>query len=140
MVATLSDTDIQQIISARHHSPRSVLGYHEIAAIDNTQSQPRCVARVFEPDAVSVSLFWQDEDPSAARPLQQVHPAGLFEGEVGLRRPVVPYRLIVRYHDGSTHSRYDAYYFATALRDLDLHLLSEGNHQGIYRLLGAHPE
>jgi 1,4-alpha-glucan branching enzyme len=140
MVSTLSDIDIQQIISASHHSPRSLLGYHEFPAAGDVQQPPRCVVRVFEPGAAEVALFWRDEDASAARPLRQVHAAGLFEGEVDWRQPLVPYRLIVRYLDGNTHTRYDPYYFAPSLRDLDLHLFGEGNHHGIYRVLGAHPQ
>jgi len=140
MVSTLSNTDIQQLVSASHHAPRSVLGYHEYPEADNSDAPPRCVVRVFEPGAASVALSWRDEDASAARPLRQLHPAGLFELELEPRRPVVPYRLEVRYHDGNTHTKYDPYYFGSSLRDLDLHLFGEGNHHGIYRVLGAHPQ
>ena len=139
MVSTLSDTDIQLLVAASHHAPRSVLGYHEIPAAVASQP-PRCLVRVFEPAAVSVTLHWRDRDPSTAVPMREVHPAGVFEIDVEERRPVVPYRLTVRYEDGNTHTRYDPYYFATSLRDLDLHLFGEGNHHGIYRVLGAHPE
>ena len=142
MVSTLSATDVQLIISAEHRTPRSVLGYHEIAPADNAAAdqQPVCVVRVFEPDAESVAVHWHDEDVAAARPLQQIHPAGLFEGSVELRRPTVPYRLSVRYRDGQTLAKYDPYYFAPSVRELDLHLFGEGNHHGIYRVLGAHPQ
>jgi 1,4-alpha-glucan branching enzyme len=140
MVSTLSDTDIQQLIGASHHAPRSVLGYHEFPAAADVQQPPRCVVRIFEPGASAVALYWRDQDASTARPLRQVHPAGLFEGEVEWRCPVVPYRLSVRYLDGNTHTRYDPYYFTPSLRDLDLHLFGEGNHHGIYRVLGAHPQ
>ena len=138
MAATPSSDDIQLLISARHGSPRSVLGYHELSVADG--QPPQCVVRVFEPDAVSATLHWQDEDSSAARPLQLAHPSGLFAGEVPMRRPTVPYRLTFTYRDGHTHTRHDAYYFAPEVRDLDLHLFGEGNHHGIYRVLGAHPQ
>jgi 1,4-alpha-glucan branching enzyme len=137
MASTLSDIDLQLIIAASHHAPRSVLGYHELTAGDGGAT--RCFIRVFEPGAASVAMYWQDEDAAAARPLTQVHPAGFFEGEVPKRQPVVPYLLRVHYRDGNSHTRHDPYYFAPSLRELDLHLFGEGNHHGIYRVLGAHP-
>ena len=47
-------------------------------------------------------MFWEDEPPEAARALKRLHPAGLFEGRLPYRRPLVPYRVRVRYPDGHT--------------------------------------
>ncbi len=143
MVPTLSTTDLESIVSSSHSTPRSVLGYHELPALpgaSDAERPPRCMVRVFEPGAAAVAVYWGDEDPASAWPLQQIHPSGVFEGEIARRCPVVPYKLDVRYHDGTTLTRHDAYYFPTSLRDLDLHLFGEGNHHGIYRVLGSHPE
>jgi 1,4-alpha-glucan branching enzyme len=140
MDSTLSATDLQLLISAQHSSPRSVLGYHEIASGDSAEVEPQCVVRVFEPDAAAVAVYWRDEDVAAARPLQLVHPAGVFAGSIELRRPTVPYRLSVRYRNGETLTKYDPFYFKPSLQDLDLHLFGEGNHHSIYRVLGAHPQ
>jgi 1,4-alpha-glucan branching enzyme len=134
---SLSSADIDALIHFRHREPRSVLGYHEIVRIDET---PLCIVRAFEPDAVSIDVYWEDEDPGHAVALKRIHPAGLFEGKLNYRRPLQPYRLRVKYRNGSEAIKHDPYYFAPQLSDLDLHLFGEGNHYAIYRKLGAHPE
>src|SRR5215831_1716258 len=136
MSATLSSEDIDALVHVRHRKPRSVLGYHEIARKDET---PLCIVRVLEPDALSVDVFWEDQQDQAI-PLGRLHAAGLFEGRLEYRRPMQPYRLRVQYRDGHVASKHDPYYFAPKLTDFDLHLFGEGNHHSIYRKLGAHPE
>ena len=136
MLNTLSTTDIEAIVSATHREPRSVLGYHEFA---RDAEQPLALVRVLEPDAAEVAVFWEDESPQAARPLRSVHPAGLFEGRVPYRRPLVPYRIRIRYHNGHELVKHDPYFFAPQLSDFDLYLFGEGNHYRIWSKLGAHP-
>jgi len=134
--SSLSREEIQSLVEARHGAPRSVLGYHEVA---QRQGPPRCTVRVLEPGATQVAVFWEDEQPEAARPLARLHPDGLFEGSLPHRRPIVPYRLRIRYPDGQVRVRHDPYYFAPQLSDYDLYLFGEGNHHRIYLKLGAHP-
>ena len=130
---TLNPDDIEALVNARHPAPRSVLGYHEFARKNDA---PVCVVRVLEPDAVEVRVRWDGETDVA---LKQVHPAGLFEGRVPHRRPVLPYRLHVCYASGVEIEKHDAYYFAPQLTDFDFYLFGEGNHYSIYYKLGAHP-
>jgi len=132
----LSGPEIASIVAATHREPRSVLGYHELK--DSAAGAPRCIVRVLEHDAVAVAVFWEDETAADARPLTQLHEAGLFEGEINHRRPILPYRLLIRYRDGSELIKHDPYYFAPQLTELDLYLFGEGNHHSIYRKLGAH--
>ena len=132
----LTAAEVESIVSARHREPRSVLGYHEVAREDE---QPVCFVRVLEPDATEVAVFWEDEAPAAARPLKRLHPAGLFEGRVPYRRPLLPYRLRIRYRDGHELIKHDPYFFAPQLSDYDLHLFGEGTHHRIWAKLGAHP-
>ena len=134
---SLSPPEISALIAATHREPRSLLGYHEFA---RAGAEPQCVVRVLEPDAVEVAVYWEDEAPVNARSLRQIHPAGLFEGELNYRRPIRPYRMAIRYRDGNTLTKNDPYYFAPELSELDLHLFGEGNHHSIYRKLGAHPQ
>ena len=131
---TLSPSDVDALIHARHPEPRSVLGYHEFQRRDE---QPLCLVRVLEPDAVRVEVCW--EDGATGVPLARLHAAGLFEGRVPYRRPLQPYRLSIRYRNGTVLTKHDAYYFAPQLADFDLHLFGEGNHHSIYYKLGAHP-
>ena len=131
---TLSAGEVGALVQARHPEPRSLLGYHEFPREDDP---PVCMVRVLEPDAESVILLWDDDaEPTE---LGRVDPAGLFEGRVPFRRPLSPYRLRIRYRDGTEATKHDAYYFAPQLSDFDLHLFGEGNHYSIYYKLGAHP-
>ncbi len=132
----LPASEIDAIVGATHREPRSVLGYHEF---ERANEQPLALVRVLEPDAAEVSVFWEDEAPAAARVLKRLHPAGLYEGRIAFRRPLVPYRLKVRYTDGHELLKHDPYFFAPQLSDFDLYLFAEGNHYRIWAKLGAHP-
>ncbi|HEX5689285.1 MAG TPA: hypothetical protein VFX76_04750, partial [Roseiflexaceae bacterium] len=136
MQITLSPADVEALVNVQHREPRSVLGYHEYA---RKEDAPLCVVRVLEPDAIGVDVFWEDRESQSVA-LKQLHPAGLFEGRLDYRRPMQPYRLRVRYRDGHETLKFDPYYFAPQLSDLDLHLFGEGNHHSIFRKLGAHPD
>lgn len=137
MPDSLSAEQIADLINTTSNEPRSLLGYHEVPRPDDP---PLVLVRVLERDAEEVGLFWEDESPDAVRPLTQLHAAGLFEGRINYRRPLVPYRLRVRYRDGSELIKHDPYYFSPQFSDLDQYLFGEGNHHALYRKLGAHPE
>jgi 1,4-alpha-glucan branching enzyme len=131
----LSAAEIDALVYARHGEPRSLLGYHEFPRKDEA---PICIVRVLEPDAERVEVLWVGGD-GAPSELRRIHEAGLFEGRVPYRRPLSPYRLRVRYRNGTELAKHDAYYFAPQLSDFDLYLFGEGNHYSIYYKLGAHP-
>jgi len=131
----LTKAEIASLLQAVHHEPRSLLGYHEFARADGP---PLAMVRVFEPGAEAVAVFWEDE-PDHAHELARVHEAGIFEGSIAYRRPLVPYRLRVRYGDGHELIKHDTYFFSHELSDFDLHLFGEGRHYGIYHKFGAHP-
>ena len=133
----LRKAEIDALLAARHREPRSVLGYHEYP---REAEEPVVVVRVLELDAVEVGVYWEDEPIESARPLNCLHPAGLFEGRIPYRRPLVPYRLAIRYRDGNTHTKPDPYYFGLQLTDFDLYLFGQGNHHRIWSKLGAHRE
>jgi len=135
-MATLRPADIDALVHTRHGEPRSVLGYHEI---ERAGDAPICVVRVLEPDAIAVEAWWEDQGADEAHPLERIHEAGLFEGRLPYRRPILPYRLRVRYANGAEATKHDPYFFGPQLTDLDLYLFGEGNHHHIYMKLGAHP-
>jgi 1,4-alpha-glucan branching enzyme len=135
MKGKLTKSEIGALVSASHHEPRSLLGYHEF---DRGESTPQCVVRVLEPGAETVEVFW--EDNAASRfPLARIHEAGLFEGSVPHRRPLVPYKLRVKYQDGNETTKHDTYFFSHELSDFDLYLFGQGRHYGLYHKFGAHP-
>ena len=62
--------------------------------------------------------------------------AGVFAGVLPL--DVVPdYRLEVEYEDRTVHAD-DPYRFLPTLGELDLHLITEGRHERLWQVLGAH--
>ena len=97
------------------------------------------MVRVFEPGAESVAVFWEDDAIETAHQLKRVHEAGIFEGSIPYRRPLIPYRLRVRFPAGNEVIKHDTYFFSHELSDFDLHLFGEGRHYGIYHKFGAHP-
>ena len=65
-----------------------------------------------------------------------MHPAGVFAGVVD--GPGIPdYRLEVTYPDGVVVVLDDPYRYWPTLGELDLHLLAEGRHEGLWHHLGA---
>ena len=122
-------------MNVSHHEPRSLLGYHEYPQSTGT---PLCVVRVLEPGAETIEVYWEDT-PEELYPLKKIHDAGLFEGVIPQRRPVVPYRLRVRFPFDHVVVKHDTYFFSHELSDFDLYLFGEGRHYGIYNKFGAHP-
>ncbi|MDR2340450.1 MAG: 1,4-alpha-glucan branching protein GlgB [Deltaproteobacteria bacterium] len=78
------------------------------------------------------------EGPLALRPMGPGL-EGLFEGYYFGDHEYAPYRLKVRFANGTESSFYDAYSFRPVLGELDLFLWNEGNHYRAYDKLGAHP-
>ncbi len=67
--------------------------------------------------------------------LVRVHDAGLFSGVVP--GPAADYRLAVRYGE-RVDTVDDPYRWLPTLGDMDLHLISEGRHERLWDVLGAH--
>jgi 1,4-alpha-glucan branching enzyme len=134
MKGRLTKAEIGALVSVSHHEPRSLLGYHEF---DRGESTPLCMVRVLEPGAESVSVFWEDE-PAVRHSLKRIHESGLFEGSIPHRRPLVPYRLCIRYQDGHELTKHDTYFFSHELSDFDLYLFGAGRHYGLHHKFGAH--
>jgi 1,4-alpha-glucan branching enzyme len=135
MKGRLTKAEIGALVSASHHEPRSLLGYHEF---DRSESTPLCMVRVLEPGAESVEVFWEDE-PLVLHALKRIHEAGLFEGSIPHRRPLVPYKLRVKFGDANELTKHDTYFFSHELSDFDLYLFGAGRHYGLYHKFGAHP-
>jgi 1,4-alpha-glucan branching enzyme len=136
MTKSLSRQDIEMLVQSRHHAPRSLLGFH---TIKNEHGIQEWIIRVFEPEAASVAVYWQDQAPDQGLELRKIDAAGLFEVYLQPLDVLAPYKLNIRYKDGNSETKYDPYYFSPELSEFDLHLFGEGNHHRIYYKLGAHP-
>ncbi|MPZ97505.1 MAG: 1,4-alpha-glucan branching enzyme, partial [Propionibacteriales bacterium] len=115
--------DLQRLVDGSLHDPHSVLGPHLVGK--------HVEVRVLRPLATSVTVVTADERVA----LRHEH-GGVWHGM--LAATAVPdYRLEVDY-DGSTVKTDDPYRFLPTLGEIDLHLISEGRHEQLWQVLGAH--
>ncbi|MGD9694093.1 MAG: 1,4-alpha-glucan branching protein GlgB [Thermoleophilia bacterium] len=120
------DLDVALLDARDHHDPHRVLGVHP--------TEDGVAVRVWAPEATAVRIVPPDAVPVALR-----HRASaLFEAHLpGVSGPG-PY--LVEVERGGHLSRFrDPYAFAPSLGELDLHLIGEGRHHGLWAALGAHP-
>ncbi|MDJ0820393.1 MAG: 1,4-alpha-glucan branching protein GlgB [Paracoccaceae bacterium] len=119
----ISSDDARRVQDGTHDDPFAVLGAHQ-------RGQSWFVV-AFDPGAETLSVVTQD----GVEPMQPVPEApAVFVG--GLPGPG-PYRL--RGTAGETTWEIeDAYRFGPVLGEMDEHLFSEGTHQRLWQVLGAH--
>jgi 1,4-alpha-glucan branching enzyme len=122
--ASIGKSDIARLVRGEHHQPHRVLGPHP--------QDGQVVIRAWRPDATAVTALVGAERVK----LDQVHPAGLFEGAVE-RSGVPAYQLEVSYKSG-TYTLDDPYRFLPTVGELDLYLFGEGKHERLWDKLGAH--
>lgn len=124
----VSMSDIELLVSGRHHDPHQVLGAHP----EHDAGGDRVVIRAWRPDATEMAM----RVDGRRIPMRRVHPAGVFTGV--LRGSTVPrYRLETTVPNGSVAQFDDPYGFRPTLGDVDLHLLREGRHEQLCCHLGA---
>ncbi|MEU1404573.1 1,4-alpha-glucan branching enzyme [Streptomyces sp. NPDC005728] len=115
--------DRERLLHGTHHDPHAVLGAHPV---------PGGVAfRAFRPHAQTVTVVSGD-----LRADLHDDGDGFFSGLLPLTG-VPAHRLLVTY-DGTVYETEDAYRFLPTLGELDLHLIGEGRHEQLWRVLGAH--
>jgi 1,4-alpha-glucan branching enzyme len=120
--------DIDALVRGELWDPHSLLGVHP-------GTKGGQIVRAWRPEAQTVQVVVNDE---VVAKLEQVHPAGVFEGAVD--DSVADYEIEVGYADGNTFKMRDPYAFPPTLGELDLHLLGEGRHYDLYEKLGAHKQ
>jgi 1,4-alpha-glucan branching enzyme len=120
-------SDVEQLVRREHPDPHQVLGAHPCNG--------GVVVRAFRPAAERILAL---PDGGKPVPLEQRHPAGLFEGTLDGASLPLRYELEVSYPDGNTFTLLDPYSFPPTVGELDVHLATEGRHEDIYERLGAH--
>jgi 1,4-alpha-glucan branching enzyme len=126
---TLDGLDLERLVSGQHHDPHSLLGPHPVRDDDG---RDWVVIRGWRPDAIDMVLLAGEQRIEMSR----VHGAGVFAGV--LEGPDIPdYRLESTYPGGVVAAADDPYRYWPTLGQLDLHLLAEGRHEGLWRHLGA---
>jgi 1,4-alpha-glucan branching enzyme len=115
-----------QLLERRaHHDPHAILGVHPAGGA--------WAIRAWRPLAKRVRAYTDD-----GAVIELVHVASaLFAASVP--QPPGRYEIETVYPDGSTHRAADPYVFPPSVGELDLHLIGEGRHEELWRVLGAHP-
>ena len=126
-MTTVAKNDLEALVRREHPEPHAILGAHP--------SDTGVVIRALRPSAQAVTA-----KPSRGKsvPLTEIHPGGIFEGEIEGAELPLKYKLKVDYGDGGKFTISDPYAFLPTLGELDLHLMSEGRHEELYERLGAH--
>ena len=111
---------MNSVLAGDTHDPHAVLGAHPRGG--NT------VVRTLRKGAKEVFVLHDGERV----PMTPVHPDGIFAAQ--LPGTVLDYRLDV---DGVEYD--DPYRHLPTLGELDLHLIGEGRHEKLWKVLGAQP-
>ena len=120
------DAELARLVGGEHSDPHRVLGPH-------SDAKGVTVVRGYRPDAAAMNLLLDDGD---SRPMTLVHPRGVFAVELPVAEPPV-YRLEVSYPHGGTFVVEDPYRFWPTIGEIDLHLMGEGRHEQLWRMLGG---
>ena len=126
-MTTLTDAEIAGITEGTCDHPFSLLGMHEVDG--------KLVVRVHVPGADRVEVLDAKTGKHVTDLPRIAH--GLFDGPAGRRRNRFAYRLRVTQGDHSWETE-DAYAFGPVMGALDEHLIGEGSHRQLWRVLGAH--
>jgi 1,4-alpha-glucan branching enzyme len=118
--------DVERLVRGEHADPHHVLGVHK--------NDGRVVVRALRPDAVAMRVLLDD---GRMIDMRRRHEGGVFEAEVP-DGAAESYRLEAHYSGGVSHAFGDPYRFWPTLGELDLHLMGEGRHHDLWKLLGAH--
>ena len=124
---TVATSELEALVRREHHNPHSVLGAHP--------SDGGVVVRVLRPAATAVTAL-SDGRPGVE--LKQIHPGGVFEGEIKDAELPLRYQLELDYGDAGKFTIDDPYAFLPTIGELDQHLIAEGRHEELYDKLGSH--
>lgn len=126
---TPSDQVLDAVGAAAYHDPHSVLGIHPGR---DGEGRDEWIVRARRPLARSVTAVFAD---GTRVPLEHVR-AGVWEG---LRSgDAGGYELLTSYEGAPDFVVDDPYRFPPTIGEIDLHLIGEGRHEELWRVLGAH--
>lgn len=125
----LSPDEIGSVQEAVLADPFVFLGMHPLGSDHGN----RIEVRVFCPPATGISVRKTD---SSLFPMERITDEGFFVwASTGAAEPF-PYTLVITTEDGGWETP-DPYSYLPQLGELDLHLLSEGNHYRLYERIGG---
>ncbi len=121
--ATPSMQELDRLAGGAHHNPHGILGMHP--------TSDGVLVRALRPGADAVSAVLDGR----SHPLDHLH-AGVWETRIAATK-VTDYRLEVTYN-GHPYPGDDPYRYLPTLGEVDLHLIGEGRHEELWKVLGAH--
>jgi 1,4-alpha-glucan branching enzyme len=125
--APLPPGEVSRLVGGWHHDPHSILGAHP-------SEEPEGVAvRALRPLAERVVVACADGRRFELSHFQD----GLFTGVLPLTE-IPAYELLVTWA-GTEHRQQDGYRFLPTVGETDLHLIREGRHEQLWKVLGSHP-
>ncbi len=127
MATSPKSAELDRLLAGVTDDPHAILGAHprSESAADGT------VVRTLRPSATAVTVLADGR----RHPMQRLHDGGIFE--VATPGPIGDYRLEVVYPSG-TFVVDDPYRWLPTLGEMDMHLISEGRHEQLWDVLGAH--
>jgi len=120
------ESAVQAFLAGRHSQPHDLLGHH-LGPGGLTVTAYRPLARTVRArlaDGTTVDL-------------DHVR-GGIWSGTAATVTTTQDYRLLVAYDDGVEHEHDDPYRFAPTLGEIDRHLINEGRHEQLWKVLGSH--
>jgi 1,4-alpha-glucan branching enzyme len=114
--------ELSKLVKGEHGDPHHILGLHGTTV------------RAWRPGARTMRVV-----PAGGAPIEmraRTEP-GVFEAEVPPGTEA--YQVEATFDDGTVVTYDDPYRFWPTMGDVDLHLLGEGRHRRLHRVLGAHP-
>ena len=129
-MTTPTDDLLDAVAAGSHHDPHSVLGMH---LGTDAEGAPEWTIRARRPLARSVTAVFARRHARAARAR-----ARRGSGRAARSGDGGKYELVTTYDDAPDYTADDPYRFGPAIGELDLHLIREGRHEELWRVLGAH--
>ena len=126
LVAPSVDSHVLWRVSVgSYHDPHAVLGAHLF--------EGGVALRTLKPLAKTVSVLLEDGSEQAMEHLEN----GIWQAVVAGSH-IPDYRVKASYEDGNFWETDDPYHYAPTLGELDMHLVTEGRHEELWRALGSH--
>ena len=125
----INEDDAQRLVSGAHSDPFSILGQHIIDG--------KVTIRAYYPDADAIDVLDMKTGKKVVSLDQHADAPGVFEGTAARRKLRFAYQLRIA-KQGHVWTAPDPYQFSPVLGELDEHLITEGAHLDLWKVLGAH--
>jgi len=127
MSSSISHLELQRLSEGAHFDPHSVLGAHP--------QGNSLEIRTLKPDARGVNIILTNQ----RIPMTQEIP-GIWTASIPHTTGIdIPHYTFETFYADTPAISQDCYRFLPTLGEVDLHLIGEGRHEQLWKVLGAHP-